>query len=112
MKFFSLFLSMNSDGYNVRASWLRHRVACFGYCIQEPDSPGTLNSQKLKELGVPPGPLYGQLKQGHSVVSPHGTMVWSFIYYILIMGKPESFVMSNIVLIAERGGKTKEARKE
>ncbi|CAG0890769.1 unnamed protein product, partial [Darwinula stevensoni] len=66
---------MDSGGYNVRASWLRHRVACFGYCIQEPDSPGTLNSQKLKELGIPPGPLYGQLKQGHSVVSPHGTMI-------------------------------------
>ncbi|XP_026332982.1 ribonuclease Z, mitochondrial [Hyposmocoma kahamanoa] len=38
---------------------------------------GTLNLQKCVELGVKPGPLLGQLKNGHDVVLPDGTLVLS-----------------------------------
>ena len=34
-----------------------------------------LNVQLLKSKGVPPGPLYGQLKSGEAIVSPSGETV-------------------------------------
>ncbi|CAK1546983.1 unnamed protein product [Leptosia nina] len=38
---------------------------------------GTLDLEKCVELGVKPGPMLGQLKNGHDVVLPNGTLVLS-----------------------------------
>ncbi|CAM4285137.1 ribonuclease Z [Paenibacillus alkaliterrae] len=59
----------------VEAGQLDHRVPCFGYRITEHDQPGKLLVDKLKELGVEAGPLYGKLKQGESIALPNGTVV-------------------------------------
>lgn len=64
------------DGqFTVEAVHLEHRIESFGFRIREADQTGRLDVAKLKALGVPPGPLYGQLKQGLTVELPDGRKV-------------------------------------
>ncbi|GGG88052.1 ribonuclease Z [Paenibacillus radicis (ex Gao et al. 2016)] len=63
------------ERFIVEARALEHRLPCFGYRITERDRPGKLQVEKLKELGVPEGPLYGSLKKGQDVSLPDGTVV-------------------------------------
>ena len=39
-------------GHKITAYPLTHKVASFGYLIQEQDKKGKLDSQKAKELGI------------------------------------------------------------
>ena len=55
--------------YNIKAVPLQHRIPCFGYVIQENDKPGTLDKDKAVKLGVKPGPDFGLLKSGKSVIA-------------------------------------------
>nr|WP_275942520.1 ribonuclease Z [Paenibacillus alba] len=55
------------DSFQVQTARLEHRIECFGFRIIEKDQPGKLMQDKLKELGVPAGPIYGKLKQGQTV---------------------------------------------
>ncbi|WP_027964531.1 ribonuclease Z [Halalkalibacillus halophilus] len=41
---------------------LKHGVDSFGYLIEEKDSPGHLIPEKLKNLGIKPGPSYQRIK--------------------------------------------------
>jgi ribonuclease Z len=59
----------------VEAARLDHRTECFGFRIVERDRTGSLDVEKLKRLGIPPGPVYGRLKQGATVELPDGTIV-------------------------------------
>lgn len=61
----------------VRAEPLEHRIACFGYRIEEKPLPGPLDLAKLIALGVPLGPLYGKLKRGEDVTLPDGRLIRS-----------------------------------
>ncbi|MCA0757953.1 ribonuclease Z [Paenibacillus sp. N4] len=60
---------------SVEAKPLEHRVTCFGYRLTERDQPGKLDAVKLRELGVQPGPVYGQLKNGQAVTLPDGRLI-------------------------------------
>ena len=68
-------ISWDKSSYSVKASILRHRIPCFGYVIHEKDKSGTLNVQKLKELGVKPGPIYSQIKSGIPVKLENGDVI-------------------------------------
>ncbi|XP_077993798.1 zinc phosphodiesterase ELAC protein 1-like [Glandiceps talaboti] len=59
----------------VMAAPLTHRVPSFGFVIQENEQPGKLDPKKLKELGIPPGPLYARIKNGETVVLESGLEV-------------------------------------
>jgi len=61
----------------VEARKLEHRIDSYGYRIREKDRPGRLLAGKLKELGIPPGPVYGTIKRGEDVVLPDGTVLRS-----------------------------------
>lgn len=54
---------------------LKHRVPAFGYRIAEKDRPGRFLVDKAKALGIPPGPIYGQLKQGETVTLSDGRRI-------------------------------------
>ncbi|CAM3290633.1 ribonuclease Z [Lactiplantibacillus plajomi] len=54
---------------------LDHRIACFGYRVEEADHPGELQADRLKALNIPSGPVYGQLKAGQTVTLDDGRTI-------------------------------------
>ncbi|ATB35513.1 ribonuclease Z [Cystobacter fuscus] len=62
-------------GYSVQAVAVDHRINALGYVLQEDERPGKFNLEKVKELGVPPGPLYGQLQRGEPVQLADGRTI-------------------------------------
>ncbi|XEC97235.1 ribonuclease Z [Paenibacillus tarimensis] len=66
---------LETDRYLVTAARLEHRIECFGYRIAEKPKPGRLNAERLKEIGVPMGPLYGKLKRGEDVTWEDGRII-------------------------------------
>ena len=62
------------DRLDARSSWsvsahpIRHRIACFGYVLQENPRPGRFHPERAAALGIPEGPLFGRL-QGHQAVT-------------------------------------------
>jgi len=59
----------------VKAAPILHRVFCVGYVFTENDKPGKLDMEKCKQLGVPKGPLLGQLKNGKEIKLENGTVI-------------------------------------
>ena len=45
------------------------------YRVEEKDYPGELMVEKLQEVGVRPGPIYGQIKAGQVVTLDDGTQL-------------------------------------
>ncbi len=68
-------LVVRDDDFSVYCAPLKHRVPAFGYRVVEKDKPGQFNVQKAQSLGIPPGPIYGKLKQGKTIQLPDGRMV-------------------------------------
>eukprot|EP00958_Prasinococcus_capsulatus_P022643 scaffold3199_cov402-Prasinococcus_capsulatus_cf.AAC.6 len=64
-----------SPSLMVVATPLQHSVECIGYVIREAPWPGRLDDAKCKALGLPPGPEYGELKNGRSVTLPDGRVI-------------------------------------
>lgn len=60
------------SNYIVKAWSLDHRIDSYGYRVEEKSHPGELQVEKLKELGIPSGPVYGQLKAGQTVTLADG----------------------------------------
>ena len=58
---------LKDSKFDIKAIAIKHRIPCFGYVIEEQDQAGTFNVEKAKELGIPPGPLYGKLKSGENI---------------------------------------------
>ncbi|MFX3623128.1 MAG: ribonuclease Z [Ectobacillus sp.] len=64
------------DGqFFVEAARLSHGIECFGYRVVEKDIPGPLLVDKLLALGVKPGPMFKQLKEGRTVTLEDGTIL-------------------------------------
>jgi ribonuclease Z len=63
------------DDFTVKVALLDHGLPSYGYRLEEPDKPGRLHAERLQRLGIRPGPVYGQLKQGESVVLDDGRML-------------------------------------
>ncbi|GAA3404644.1 ribonuclease Z [Paenibacillus hodogayensis] len=63
------------DRFEVLCAKLDHRIDSYGYRIVEKDKAGKLDAGKLKALGIPPGPLFGRIKQGETVTLSDGTVV-------------------------------------
>lgn len=66
---------VDDGGFSVRCLPLEHRIATFGYRVQEYDHPGRLDVAAAEALGIPPGPLYSRLKQREMVTLPDGRLI-------------------------------------
>ncbi|MBM7577508.1 ribonuclease Z [Jeotgalibacillus terrae] len=56
------------DGFTISIRQLDHVIPSFGYRLVEKDQQGKLNSEKLQSIGIEPGPIYKQLKNGEKVM--------------------------------------------
>jgi ribonuclease Z len=65
-------LVFEDDEYTVTCAPLKHRLPAFGYRVTEKDRPGHFDVERARELGIPPGPLYGNLKRGERVTLSDG----------------------------------------
>ena len=61
--------------YAVTSALLAHRIPAYGYRVAEKPRPGTLDAGRALALGVPRGPLLGQLKEGRDVTLDDGRVV-------------------------------------
>ena len=63
------------EEYLISCRPLKHRIQAFGYRVVEKDRPGRFNVEKATALGIPSGPIYGQLKRGDTVTLPDGRQI-------------------------------------
>lgn len=75
----------DKNGFKVTTKALDHKIACYGYRIEEADHPGELLVDKLREDQVPSGPIYGKLKAGETVTLDDGRVINGKDY----IGKPQ-----------------------
>ncbi|WP_240410725.1 ribonuclease Z [Limosilactobacillus vaginalis] len=75
----------NERGFKVTTMSLDHKIACYGYRIEEADHPGELQVDKLRQDNIPSGPIYGQLKAGKTVKLDAGRVIDGKNY----IGKPQ-----------------------
>nr|WP_321314811.1 ribonuclease Z [uncultured Ligilactobacillus sp.] len=61
--------------FKVSFKYLDHRIQCVGYRVEEKDYPGELMVDKLQELGIRPGPIYGKIKNGETVKLDNGKVI-------------------------------------
>ncbi|WP_078391117.1 ribonuclease Z [Shouchella patagoniensis] len=64
-----------NEWYEVDTLSLIHPVESFAFRIKEKERPGALHVEKLKALGIAPGPIYAQLKQGKRVTLDDGQTI-------------------------------------
>jgi len=63
------------EDYVVSCQRLKHRIPAHGYRITEKDRTGHFDVKKAAALGIPPGPLYGNLKRGEVVTLADGRKI-------------------------------------
>lgn len=63
------------EQFLVEAKKLEHGIPSYGYRVTEKDTPGMLQVDKLKEIGVLPGPIYKRLKDGETVHLEDGRII-------------------------------------
>ncbi len=61
----------------VRISWhpLNHTTFCLGFRLEEHQRPGKFKPDMARKLGVPEGPMWGELQRGSEVLLHNGTRV-------------------------------------
>ncbi|MGB9179259.1 MAG: ribonuclease Z [Pyrinomonadaceae bacterium] len=63
------------EEYFVSCEWLKHSVPDLGFRVTEKDRPGRFDVEKAQAMGIPSGPIFGQLKRGEDVTLPDGRKV-------------------------------------
>lgn len=61
--------------FKVLYTTLKHGVTSYGYRVVEKDIVGELQVDKLRELNIPSGPLYGRIKKGEEVTLEDGRII-------------------------------------
>jgi ribonuclease Z len=63
------------DEYDIAVFETEHRADTVGYALVEHDRLGRFNPDRARELGIPEGPLWGQLHQGKTITLEDGRTV-------------------------------------
>lgn len=63
---------LDNGEFRVIAYPMNHVVECYGYRVEQRDTPGFLDAPRLKAEGVPRGPWYQDLKAGRRVTLADG----------------------------------------
>jgi ribonuclease Z len=59
----------------VRCAPLTHRVPAFAYRVDQKPRPGRFDVERARALGIPPGPVYAELKQGRTITLEDGRVI-------------------------------------
>ena len=63
------------DDLTVRCTPLIHRVPAYAYRVEQKPLAGRFDIARAKELQIPPGPVYAQLKRGDTVTLEDGRVI-------------------------------------
>ena len=66
---------LDEKDFHVDAMPLDHSIFCLGWRFQEKPRPGVFDLERAETLGIPRGPLYGQLQNGHPVTLDDGRTI-------------------------------------
>ncbi|HLR80048.1 MAG TPA: ribonuclease Z [Bacillota bacterium] len=64
------------DYVTIYCQKLDHGIPSYGFRIVEKDKLGELQADKLQAIGIPPGPIYQQIKENDSVTLPDGRQIF------------------------------------
>lgn len=68
--------SVPRDDYHVQSFPVEHRGAsAVGYALVEHDRLGRFNPELAREMGIPEGPLWGQIHKGRAITLPDGRVI-------------------------------------
>ena len=56
------------DKFSLKVLALEHSIESFAFYIKENDISDKINEKKLREIGLEPSPLYGELQRGNSII--------------------------------------------
>lgn len=70
-------LVVDEPSYLVETVRTDHRLVTHGYIFRERDLAGRFDLARARELGIPAGPLYGQLQRGQAVTLADGRTIAS-----------------------------------
>ncbi len=59
----------------VRCAPLTHRVPAVAYRVDQKPRPGRFDVERARALGIPPGPVYAELKQGRTITLEDGRVI-------------------------------------
>lgn len=63
------------EQFTISCARLEHRIDCYGYRIVEHDLPGRLDRDRLIADGIPPGPIYKQIKMSKEPIAYEGRLL-------------------------------------
>jgi len=66
---------LDDDDITVRCTPLTHRVPAYAYRIDQKPRSGRFDVEQARALGIPPGPIYAELKAGREVVLDDGRVI-------------------------------------
>ena len=68
-------LVLDDDDITVRCAPLTHRVPAYAYRVDQKPRAGRFDVEQARALGIPPGPIYAELKAGHTVTLDDGRII-------------------------------------
>ena len=68
-------LVLDDDDITVRCAPLTHRVPAYAYRVDQKPRAGRFDVEQARALGIPPGPIYAELKAGRTVTLDDGRII-------------------------------------
>ena len=68
-------LVLDDGDLTVRCAPLTHRVPAYAYRVDQKPRAGRFDVEQARALGIPPGPVYAELKKGRSVALDDGRLI-------------------------------------